>query len=150
MPFAGHQSDENEELCAALHQYAERERRIADAGIAGVVGSPLAVAGRAVKTSSWAAGGPRADAGVQGERAAISRLEYRTPSVDGHPPFTVGAPSKNVDALAFISRDRTRFLVDVRRFVLVALNCPVANDRKSDRSLLAAFAHVRGGAPNSR
>jgi hypothetical protein len=64
------------------------------------------------------------------------------PSVDGHPPFPVGAPSENVDALAFISRDRTRFLVDVRRFELVALKCPVASDRESDRGLLP-FGPIR-------
>jgi hypothetical protein len=59
-----------------------------------------------------------------------------TPSVDGHPPFSVGAAPENVDALALIGSDYTGFLVDVLRFVYVPLKRPIANDREANRSLL--------------
>ena len=74
--------------------------------------------------------------GVAAVGLSFRHRNVGTPSVDGHPPLPVGAVSENIDALAFIGCDRTRSLVDVRRFVLIALKRPVANDREPDRSLL--------------
>lgn len=62
------------------------------------------------------------------DRPSFRDRNIGPPSVDGHPPFSVGPAPENIDSLALIGGDCTRFLVDILRFVRVALKGPAAAD----------------------